>query len=311
MSATSLGLTNTPVAVSGPDARGSRSSIPLLALAVCAAVAVGAIYPVSALMIHPLALPVGLAGITLVMVAAGRPGLAVAVTFALTALNPGLVGDGAWMPSLGWISLFFGLTLVDRTEGRQGRDRHLPPLALPALVYVLAMVVAFAISPDRASSTPILRSALTGLLLFFVAAKGLTTWQRISTALAGASFAALVVGGLATLQQASGASSGIGFITSTGLLVNRATGGFANPNQLGGFLVLLVPLAAAGLVLDRRCRFLHAAALLLSHWGGFTRPSPEARCWPSSSCRSCSCAVDLSSSSCRPRSWRCPWAPRV
>lgn len=265
MSAEPAGLAAARLAPSGLLASASRSPRASLALAVAVAAAAGAVYPVSALAVHPLALPVAFAGVALAIAAAGRPGLAVAVAFALTALG----GAGAWVPGLGWTVLLFALLLLrpDPVSTLVSATARLPPLSIPVILYVITVLISFAMSPDQSNGLPILRSVVTGALLFFVIASIIRTTRAVQLSLAGASLGGLLTGGLATFQHATGASSGIGFITSTGELVGRATGGFAHPNQLAGYLVLLVPLAVAGALVDRRFRPLHLAALMLELGG--------------------------------------------
>jgi O-antigen ligase len=86
-------------------------------------------------------------------------------------------------------------------------------------------------------------------------------------AIRGASGAAVLVGGFACAQRVLGVSTGVGFITSTGALVDRVNGGFEQPNLLGGFLVMLFPLALVGTVVDRRFRVLHLLAAALAFGG--------------------------------------------
>jgi len=134
-------------------------------------------------------------------------------------------------------------------------------------VFAATVLAAFALSPAPDVGLPILRSTVTGVVLFLVAAATLRSWSDIAMALRGTSGAALLVGGFACLQKVAGASTGIGFLTSTGELVSRVTAGFGHPNLLGGFLVLLVPLAGAAAVVDSRWRLVHVTGLVLALGG--------------------------------------------
>ena len=100
-----------------------------------------------------------------------------------------------------------------------------------------------------------------------MAALSLRSWSDLTCALLGTSGAAVLAGGLASLQHVLGTSSQSGFITSTGNLVGRVTGGFGNPNLLAGFLVVLVPLTFAAAVVDRRWRIVHLVGLVLALGG--------------------------------------------
>lgn len=249
-------------------APGARPGIPWTALAIVAAVLIGALYPVTALVVGPFGLPAAVLALLLVAVSRRRPGLGVALAFLLTSLTPGLVGPRAWMPGVAWTVLLFAMLVLRPTNAAaDGSVLRLPPMALPVLVYAATVLVAYAVSPAPDLGLPILRSTVSGVLLFVVAAMTLRSWPDITTVLRGSSGAAALVGGFACLQHVLGLTTGIGFITSTGALIDRATAGFGHPNLLGGFLVVLVPLAAAAAVLDRRWRLLHLAGMVLALGG--------------------------------------------
>ena len=234
---------------------------PALAAGV-AAVAIGAAYPVTAAVVHPLLLPAAVVGAAVFALALRRPGVMVGMAIALASLSPGLIGASAWVPGALWILMAFGLVVSGRGAKAEG-SAH-PALSVAVTAYVATVVAAFAIAPDATAALPVLRSHLFGALLFFVAAWSLRAWRDVATALTGVSVAIVLVGGLATVQHLTGAATDIGFITSTGELVTRATGGLGHPNQLGGFLVLLLPFSVAAAVGDRPRRLLHLAAVGLA-----------------------------------------------
>lgn len=172
------------------------------------------------------------------------------------------------MPGVAWIALLLASQVLrpgDAAEG--GTGRRLPSLSLSVLVYGATMLAAFALSPATDLGLPILRSTISGILLFLVAATALRSWSHLGDALVGLSAAALLVGGVACLEHVTGASSGVGFVTSTGALVNRVTAGFGHPNQLGGFLVVLIPISFAAAVIDRRWRIVHLVGVIMGVGG--------------------------------------------
>ncbi len=249
--------------------RGTRTGRGLLwtALTGAAAVLLGALYPASASVVGPWALPAAVAGAVLLALSVRRPGVGLAVAFVLTSLNPGLVGRGAWIPGVVWTALLMALLALRPAVSGDGRPPGLPPMTLPVLGYGATVLVAYAASPAPQLGLPLLRATVSGIALFVVAASTLRSWSDITSALFGTSLAAVVVGGLACLEHLGRLSTDVGFITSTGALVGRATGGLGHPNLLGGFLVVLVPLAAVAAVVDRRWRLLHLAGLLLAVGG--------------------------------------------
>ena len=265
-----MGLTlRTPPVDSRPrpaPGAGRRSDAVWAPLAVAGSVLTGLVYAASAPVVGPWALLVVLVAAVLAAASLAKPGVGVAVAFFLTALNPGLVGQAAWVFGAGWTVLLFALLVLRPMVAADGPGR-LPTLGLPVLVYGATTLGAFAASPATDLGLPILRSTLTGVLLFLMAAWSLRTRADVTTALRGLSGAAVITGGLACVQQVGGASTSSGFITSTGSLVSRVAGGFGNPNQLGGYLVLLVPLTGAAALIDRRWRILHLAGLVLAVGG--------------------------------------------
>lgn len=248
-----------------PGAR-RRSDALWAPLALAGSVLIGLTYAATAAVVGPWTLPALLVAAGLAAASLARPGVGVAVAFFLTALNPGLAGQTAWVYGAGWGVLLFALLVLRPGVAADGPGR-LPPLGLPVLVYGVAVLGAFAASPATDLGLPIVRSTLTGVLLFLVAGWSLRTRSDVTTALLGLSGAAVITGGLACLQQVVGASTSSGFITSTGSLVSRVAGGFNHPNQLGGFLVLLVPLTCAAALIDRRGRLVHLAGLVLAVGG--------------------------------------------
>jgi len=250
-----------------PDGRTGRGR-PLTLVAGAGAVVVGAVYPVTASLVSPVALPAVGVAILLFVISLRRPGVGVAVAFVLASLTPGLAGSRSWVPGVVWTATLVAVLAASRPALRAGEPAaSLPPLGLPVLLYGGTMMAAYAVSPAPELGFHLLRNAVAGILLFLVASTSLRSWQDITTALRGTSLSALIVGGLACLQYLRGASTGIGFVTSSGVLVARETAGFIHPNLLGGFLVALVPLAAGAAIIDRPWRLVHVTGLVLALGG--------------------------------------------
>ena len=235
--------------------------------AVVGSVVVGALYPLSAAMVSPWLLPAAVVGLLLLIASLRRPGIGVAVAFLLTSLTPGLGGPFAWVPGVAWTALLFGVLLLRPASNEDRIHPRLPPFGLAVLAYGATVLLAFSSSPAPDLGFHLLRNVIAGIVLFLVVSTTLRTAEDVRLALLGTSGAAVIVGGFASLQYALGASSDVGFVTSTGVLVTRVTAGFIHPNLLAGFLVVLVPLATAGAVLDRRWRLVHLAGLFLALGG--------------------------------------------
>ncbi len=231
---------------------------------ILAAVALGLLYPLAAYVTHPLALPALLALTAVALVTVSRPEIGVAAGLVIVAVNPAAFGP-PWLLGAMWAG-FLLVVSITRSAIDEGRQNALPALGLVTLLFFAATVLGLALTPDSVDALPILRSTVTGIALFFVIATQVQTKRQVQWVVDGASFAAALVGGYAMLQYLTGASSSAGFFTSSGELVSRATAGFG-PNQLGGFLVVLVPIALAGVVLANRGRLLYVVAAVLASVG--------------------------------------------
>jgi O-antigen ligase len=124
--------------------------------------------------------------------------------------------------------------------------------------------VGLVLAPDSSHASPVIRSLITGIALFWVVTTRVRTRAQAMWVLGGLSTGGAIVGSFAVLQHVLGTSSRVAFATSTGEIIGRVDAGFGHPNQMAGFLVLLVPLALAGVILQRRGRLLYGMAALLA-----------------------------------------------
>jgi putative inorganic carbon (hco3(-)) transporter len=240
-----------------------------LALGLCAVVT-GAMYPLAAYTVHPLALPAAVIVAGLAVVTLSRPEVGVAAAFVLLSLNSGLIGGRPWLPGTAWTAFLFIASFTGKV-----RDRDtVSPLGLAVLAFGLLGIVGLIVSGDPAHATPLVRSVLTGLALYFVIATQIRVAEQAQWVVGGIVASAGLIGGFATVQYLRGSGSSVGFITETGELVSRVTGGFGQPNQLAGFLILIVGLALGGALVPRPGRTLYAVAAAVSVvgiYGSFSR----------------------------------------
>jgi O-antigen ligase len=240
-------------------------------------IALGLLYPATAYFGHPAALPLVLAAVALAVVTVRRLEVGVAAAFVLLALDGLAVGGSIpglppWLPATLWTGFVFVLALLRPTpEDRLSRPPR--PLSGVVAVYLAVLVAGLALSPGGAAAAPLVRSAVVGMMLFYVVATHVYDRRQAEWVLGGIVAGGLVMGGYGVWQTLHG-GSGSGFITSTGELVGRAAANFGHPNQLAGFLVLLVPLAVAGALSARRGRLFHLVAAVLALvaiYGTFSR----------------------------------------
>lgn len=238
-----------------------RSEAPAAAFVVFA-VLLAALHPVVAYRVHPLALPLALAAAVVVAISVSKPEVGIAVAIFLAALNPGLAGTRPWLPATAAAGVVFLIVVLlrQRSSNRSG----LPPLGFAALMYLVVLIVGVAVAGEPEPAVPLLRSTATGLMLFVAITECVRLRRHVEWVLAGTVAGAALIGTYATWQHLSGAASVSGFFSASGQLVARVDGGFGQANQLGGFLVAIVPLALAGAVLIPRARLFYSAAAAMA-----------------------------------------------
>jgi O-antigen ligase len=241
-------------------ARGAAATVlPLLGAA-----ALGAVYAYSAFGFNPLLLPAAVAMVALAAVSLTRPEIGVAAGLLLLPLGRlGVTGNPPWAVPALWSTWLFVLAL--RPSSVEGRAvGRLPRGGIVVLIFLGVTLIAFAIAPVARGAFPILRTDVTGLMLFYAIARLVRTRPQVMWTLAGAVASATIVAGAALFALYTGRTGSVGFLTSTGDLVNRLTvGTFTQPNSLGGFLVLLAPFALAAALVERRGRLVSLGALLV------------------------------------------------
>ena len=246
----------------------------VLTLLLASGAALGGLSAYGAYALHPLALPLGLAAAAAALVALQRPDIGIAL--ALTLLAAGSLGVEAvrpWLPVTLWSGFLVLASLVRPGAGSERPAGRLPPVSICLLGYVVVAVLSFAVAEQPGAALPYVRIAVVGGALVVAMALAVRARAHVHWLLVGVSGAALLTG-LATIGQRLTGSATVGFITSSGTLVDRATGAFNQPNQLAGFLVMLVPFTIAGIVLQPRARLYHAAALgaaLFAIYASFSR----------------------------------------
>ncbi len=235
----------------------------LAALPVAGAVLLGALYPYTA-GLSPVLLPAALAAVALAAVSLTRPEIGIAAALLFLPLGRlGLTGHPPWLLPAVWSAWLFLLALRPSVAEAHTK-RRLPRGGVPVILFLLAGLVAFGVAADARPGFPILRTDVTGLMLFFAIARMVRTRAHVMWVLGGGVASAAVVSGAALFNLYTGRTGGVGFLTSTGDLVSRLTvGTFTQPNSLGGFLVLLAPFALGAALAAQRRRLLALGALVI------------------------------------------------
>jgi putative inorganic carbon (HCO3(-)) transporter len=239
------------------------------ALFAAAAFVFGAFYALTASRLAPWALPGAVVLGIGAWVAYERP--AIGIALGLVVIPIGTLGLNQQLIAYlttGWSAYLAAVAY--RRHRELARPESLPAIASAVVLYACVTVLSVTQSVDLSAAGHLVRSLFTGVLLFAATMWTVRDRQSLTWVLGGAAGGAFIVGMHAISDYLSGAPSSAGFITSSGELVGRVTAGFSQPNQLGGFLVVLVPLAVAGALTARRGRPLFAAAAFAAAVGVYT-----------------------------------------
>jgi O-antigen ligase len=153
------------------------------------------------------------------------------------------------LPSI-WAALLVAVALLRPRESHRGG----PPLLLPVLGFTAVTVLGGLSLTDHVSAAlPAIRMTVVGSMMFYVLATLVRSRHQVAWVVAALALSAAVPG-LAAIAEFRSGTTDYGFITASGTLVSRVAAGFAQPNQLGGFLVLLIPVIAGGMLVSRRGR---------------------------------------------------------
>jgi O-antigen ligase len=221
--------------------------------------------------VTPLAVPGLLVAVVATVVILTRPEYGIAATIALAPLtNFSLsAGDeGSFKPfQLLLPAMAFGLlvyaVLVTRTTTELRRTSW---LAGAVLVFVGAAAASSFQALEPAESVKKMFIFLTAAALFFTVIHVCRTRRQLVAVAAGGVVALLIASGQGVLQRYVGEFSTHGF-EAGGEIVRRVQGSFGHPNQYGGFVAVLIPLAVAFVAtraFPLALRWMAAAALALA-----------------------------------------------
>ena len=207
-----------------------------------------------------------IAGIGVVILS--RPEFGLAIALALAPFTNLQIGSGASFSAkplhLLLPALVFGLLAYALLVPNQKRPLGLHWLSA-AVICFLAVALASALNAlDAHSSVNKLFLLLTAVGAFFAVREICVERRQLVVIVAGA-ITGLLLASLQGIDQHVRHQYGVaGFVSVTGHFVGRVQGSFGHPNQYGGYLVVLIPLAAAVVFtrkFDGRLRLLAAAAL--------------------------------------------------
>jgi O-antigen ligase len=126
-----------------------------------------------------------------------------------------------------------------------GRRLGWPPVGTAAIAMLAAALLALMIAPDAGSAAGDFFVLAGSVAFFFLIALLIDGWERLKVVLGAIVAIGIVISLHALWQYATGNLSRIGFISETGAVEYRVASTFAHPNQLAGFLVVMVAVGVA------------------------------------------------------------------
>jgi O-antigen ligase len=224
-----------------------------------AAFALAGAWPLTAYEASPLLMPVLLAVAGVAALVVARPEYGIGIALALAPWTnievPGVGGEAISLPEkplhllipvLAFAVLGYGL-LVSRSEHDHSRS---PWLTAAVLVFVAAAVVTSMQALEPSDSVNKVVLLLTAAALFFGVLQICQERLQLIVVAAGAVLGLAFAAGQGVSQHYSGEFGEFGFVAGGGV-VQRVQGSFGHPNQYGGFIAMLLPLAFATVVTKR------------------------------------------------------------
>jgi O-antigen ligase len=221
------------------------------------ALGLAALWPVSAYVATPVLLPTLLVTAIVGLLVLSKPEYGLAIVLALAPFTNLQVGSSAGtitkplhllLPALVFGVLVYALLVTGARASAAGAWRA--HWLTAAVVFFLAVALASAINaidPHHSIRKLFLLIAAVGA---FFGVRAICRDSKQFTVVAAGAVIGLLLASIQGIDQHFRHHYGAGFVTN-GQFVGRVQGSFGHPNQYGGYLVFLIPLAA-GIALSRR-----------------------------------------------------------
>ena len=193
----------------------------------------------------------------------------IGIAFGLLLVPAGTLGFHSDVVSLSTLLLAWSvyIAVVAYRQRRAAHDHwQTPAIGIILVLYLCTAVLSVSQASNLHAAAHVVARLLTATLFFAGTVLAVRDRRSVIWVLGAMAAAGFLVGAHAVLDYASGVS-GAGFFSTSDQLISRATAGFGQPNQLGGFLVVIVPLAAAGALMVRRGRVAFGTAALVASFG--------------------------------------------
>jgi O-antigen ligase len=235
-----------------------------------AGVALAGLWPLTAYAVSPLLLPTALLLALLAAAVARRPEVGLAAVIALSPwLNMRFGETSLSVAGTGKVlhlivpAVAFGLLAYILLVSRGAADRPSRWLTVSVLLFVVVALASSMQALQPSSSVAKVVILLTAAGVFLGVTQVCRERRQLMVVVAGALVALFLAATQGVMQHYSGQFGEYGFVAG-GAIVKRVQGSFGHPNQYGGFIAVLIPLAVAVLATRRlspALRWLSAAAL--------------------------------------------------
>jgi putative inorganic carbon (hco3(-)) transporter len=245
--------------------RALRAS-PYPALVCAAAALIGIGYALGAYRVDPALPPLLVGGAIAVGLGLWRLeyGLAVLILVTPFAENVPIteVGEAKLRAALvGWAAVLVVIESFRALASR--RALAAPAMGAATAVLLVAALIAVPIATDEAAAASKFMLLAGSVSIYLLIALFLDEWRKLWPVIVALVAVGLVIAIHAIYQYAVGDLSRVGFLSAGGTVEYRIASFFPHPNQLAGFLVVLVPLTL-GVMGATRSRALQVASLLLA-----------------------------------------------
>ncbi len=214
---------------------------------VVVAIGIAASWPLTAHAISPLLVPAFLVAAAATLLVLLRPAYGIAIVTAaapLTNFQPsgtqGIKPFQVLLPAIAGGVFIYAILLGQNRAATPGTTR----LSIAVLVFVGAAVASSIQALDPAETIKKLVVLLTAAGVFYGTLEVCRSRYERLVVVGGVLLGLLIASGQGVLQKYLGATGEYG-IVADGSVIGRVQGSFGHPNQYGGFLAVLVPLATA------------------------------------------------------------------
>ena len=203
-----------------------------------------AAWPLTAEAVSPVLLPTVIAFVVAAVVVIARPEYGLAAALVLAPFTNYRFGASSKPFHLLLPALVFGLLVYALLVPRR-RVTTVSHWLAAAVVFLLAVGIASALNGlDASGSVNKLFLLATAVGMFF-AVRELATEPKHFAVVAGGAITGLLLASLQGIYEHAKHKYGVAGFLADGHFVGRIQGSFGHPNQYGGYLVFLIPVAAA------------------------------------------------------------------